>query len=323
MKLSTTELLEIYETTRRGIEKTPLIFSENLSKASGGKVYLKLENLQTTHSFKARGAYFKLSKLTPAQKKKGVMAISAGNHGKAVAYFGKQLGIPVTVVMPITSSKVKADACKEYGAAIHFFGDHLSESFAFGYDLAQKMDVTVIHPYDDEDIIRGQSTIITEMTDQIKTPPDTIIVPVGGGGLSSGICLSAAAFWKETKVVGVQSMFAPEMAELLFAHKSPKNKTYLRTIAEGIAVKTPGKITQAILKKYLSHIYVLDEEYISQAVYHAMMEEKLVLEGAGAAGLAAFLMHTGDFKGKTVVIILCGGNVDGQFLNGLFTQTVA
>ncbi len=323
MKLSKSELIEIYKKTKEGILKTPLILSETLSESSGGKVFLKLENLQRTNSFKARGAFYKLSVMTGQEKQKGVMAISAGNHGKAVAYFGKKLGVPVTVVMPITSPRVKAEACRAYGAEIHFFGDHLSESFAFGYDMARDLGIPVIHPYDDEDIIRGQSTIVTEMFEQMDEVPDIVLVPVGGGGLSSGVCLASQEFWKGTKIFGVQSMFAPEMAELLFNYQRLENKVYMRTIAEGIAVKTPGEVTGRILKEYLSGIYVLDEEYISQAVYFAMMQEKLILEGAGAAGLAAFLRNPSDFKGKTVVILLCGGNVDGHFLNGLFTQTVA
>ena len=309
------ELNEIYAYVKNGVCVTPLVYSESLSKLNYGKVYLKLENLQLTHSFKARGAFYKLSTLKDPQKERGILAASAGNHGKAVAYFAQKFGIPSTIVMPVSTPQIKIDACLSYGAEIHLYGNHLAESFLFGNDFAEKNNLTLIHPYDDEDIIRGQSTVGVELMRQVEDIPDKIIVPVGGGGLASGICLAFNTLSPKTQIIGVQSAYAPEMANILgYQTNLAKPK---KTIAEGIGVKAPGILTREILKNGLSHMYVMEEQKIAESIVYAALFEKIIVEGAGAAGLAAFLNNLHDFTEQRVVIMICGGNIDPLVLSKL------
>lgn len=293
--------------------RTPLIYSEVLSELIRGEVWLKLENTQLTHSFKVRGAYIKLYALGEEQRLRGVMAVSAGNHAKAVAYHCKKLGIPATVVMPTTSPQNKILYCQEMGARVIFYGNHLAESFPKGEEIAQKEGLAMIHPYDDEDVMAGQGTIGLEFVEDCKIPLDSLIIPVGGGGLASGVGTAIHHHWPQCDLYGVQSEFAPNMAMELFDYIPEKNDVD-GSIAEGIAVKRPGKLTKPILKALLKNIFVVKERTIARAMHELLMYEKQVVEGAGAAGVAALLTSPEIFYGKRVGVVLCGGNVDAEIV---------
>ncbi len=294
-------------------EVTPLVLSPSLSSLIEGKVFLKYEHTQITHSFKARGAYIKLISLSESERKKGVVAISAGNHAKAVSYHCKKLHIPVTVVMPHETPANKVKACEDLGAQIIFHGAHLAESFEKGEEIARKKGMTIIHPYDDPLIIAGQGTVGIELIEQHRTPLDAVVIPIGGGGLAAGIGRVLSARWPLCDIYGVQSEFAPEMAELLFHYRTTAPRPS-KTIAEGIAVKKPGVYTQEILKDVLSDIFVVTEESIKKAIHYLLIHEKQVTEGAGASGVAALLANIHAFKGKNIAIILCGSNIDAAFI---------
>ncbi len=290
---------------------TPLVYSLALSQLIDGKVFLKLENTQITHSFKARGGFIKLMSLSNDERKKGVVAVSAGNHAKAVAYHCHNMGIPMIAVMPHGTPKNKVSACEALGAQVVAHGAHLAESFEKGEEICLKKGMTLIHPYDDRAIVAGQGTIGVELIEQHRQPFDAVIIPVGGGGLAAGIGRVLSARWPLCEVYGVQSEFAPEMAEKLFHYRSNAEKP-TTTLAEGIAVKKPSDYTAGILKHVLSDIFVVTEKSIFQAVRHMIFEEKQVVEGAGAAGVAALMENPHAFRKKNVGIIVCGGNIDAQ-----------
>ncbi|MBX9977428.1 MAG: threonine/serine dehydratase [Alphaproteobacteria bacterium] len=297
---------------------TPLMHSPSLSTMIEGNVFLKLENTQITHSFKARGAYIKLRSLSDEDKKRGVVAVSAGNHAKAVAYHCKSMGISAIVVMPNGTPSNKIKACEALGVQIVFHGRHLAEAFVKGEEIAKKKNMTLIHPYEDPLIVAGQGTIGIELVEQHRKPLDAVIIPVGGGGLAAGIGRVLSARWPLCEIYGVQSEFAPEMAEKLFLYRSSTAKPDI-TIAEGIAVKKPGVYTSDLLNDVLLDIFVVPERGIKQAIVHLLIHDKQVVEGAGAAGVAALMENKHVFYKKNVGIILCGGNVDNSLLVTLLT----
>lgn len=304
------------KTLESTIITTPLVRSPFLSEMIKGNVYLKYEHMQITHSFKARGALLKLSSLTQDEKKRGVVTVSAGNHGKATAYFSATMGIPAVIVMPLGTPLNKVDSCSSYGAQVVLHGYTFEEAFVHGEKLSSDLNMTLLHPYEDPVVITGQGTVGIELVEQYKPFLDAVIIPIGGGGLAAGVSRVLGARWPMCDTFGVQSTFAPLMATSLFCYRSNAEPPK-QTIAEGIAIKTPGKLTQHLLKDALGDIFVVEESAIEKAVKHLLLEEKQVVEGAGAAGVAALLENKHAFMNKNVGIILCGGNIDAERLQAI------
>lgn len=284
--------------------------SETLSSILSCEIFLKFENLQFTSSFKERGALNKLLQLNEDQKQAGVIAMSAGNHAKAVAYHGQRLGIPTTIVMPKNTPNVKVEDTKNFDANVILEGSSLDESAKHAHDLADNEGLTFIHPYDDEEIMAGQGTIALEL---LSANPDleSIVVPIGGGGLISGIAIAAKALKPDIKIIGVEVAGYPSVNNALNNEETPCGGT---TIAEGIAVKQPGELTLAIIKELVDDIIVVTEEAIEDAIDLLLTIEKTVTEGAGAASLAAVMSQTETFKGQQTAVLLCGANIDSRIL---------
>ncbi len=302
-------LEDIRETATRiskRIERTPCAHSKTLSMITGAHVFLKFENQQFTASFKERGALAKLLSLTEAERSKGVIAASAGNHAQGVAYHAQRLGIPTTIVMPRFTPNVKVENTRHFGARILLEGDVFDEAQTFAIDYARENNLTFIPPYDDEQIIKGQGTIALEMLEDYPDL-DVLIISIGGGGLISGNAIAAKSLKPGLQVYGVQAARFPSMARAIEG-KSIQCGTH--TIAEGIAVKRPGKLTLPIIKEYVDDIFLVEEEEIERAVLLLLEVEKTVVEGAGAAGLAALIQQRSLFEGKNVGLILSGGNID-------------
>jgi len=283
------------------IHKTPLIHSTSLSSLSGAEVYLKLENLQKTGSFKVRGAFNKLSRVSGDR----VIAVSMGNHAQAVAFAAQKLGKRSRIVMPLTAPIVKEEATKGYGAEVNLVGDRFSE--ALEYALTQK-EYTFIHPFDDDLVIAGQGTIGLEILEDLNDV-DALFVPVGGGGLIAGIAAAVKSFSPKTEVVGVQAESAPAAA-LSFTDKKIMERVPLPTIADGIAINRPGEKTLELILRHVDAIALTTEDRIAMSVLLLLERTKLVVEGAGAVTLAAFMEMKERFKDKRVVLVLSGGNID-------------
>lgn len=293
--------------------------SRTLSGMLGCEVWLKFENLQFTASFKERGALNKLSSLGPTQRASGVIAMSAGNHAQGVAYHAKRLGIAATIVMPEGTPMVKIENTKGHGARVIVEGATLEDSARFAHAEAAAKGLTFIHPYDDALIIAGQGTIALEM---LRAVPDLdcLVVPVGGGGLISGIAIAAKALKPSIRVVGVQAELVPAMYNKI---KGSNLAMRSDTLAEGIAVKAPGALTEQIVRAYVDDIVLVSEADIEHALSLLINIEKTVVEGAGAAGLAAVVAGKEQFKGMKVGLVLCGGNIDTRLLASVLTRELA
>ena len=292
------------------VERTPLVHSRTLSNLTGAEVYLKLENLQFTASFKERGALNKLLSLSAAERKRGVIAMSAGNHAQAVAYHAARLGIPASIVMPRGSPNTKIRNTRVHGATVLLEGDNLFEAGKHARALAARDDLVFVHPYEDPLIIAGQGTIGLEMLED-RPDLEVIVVPVGGGGLISGIATSAKSINPKIAVYGVESANYPSMHQRL---KGVPVECGGDTIAEGIAVKDVGNIAFSIIQKLVAEVLVVAEETIERAVVALIEIEKTVAEGAGGAALAALLEHPARFAGKRVGLPVSGGNIDSRVL---------
>jgi len=298
------------------IVATPLNKSITLSKLTGAEVYLKFENLQFTASFKERGALNKLINLSAAQKKKGVIAASAGNHAQGVAYHGNRLDIPTTIVMPINTPFVKVSQTKDHGAHVVLFGDRFDDTAKQADKLAIEQALTLVHPFDDDFVIAGQGTIGLEILEACPDI-DIILVPVGGGGLISGIAIAAKQINPDIKIIGVQAERFPSL------YRAVHNEDYMAkgsTLAEGIAVKNIGEKTYKICKDLVDDILLVSEDSLEKAVCMLMTIEKTVPEGAGAAPLAALNSYPDIFKGKKVAMIVSGGNIDPRLLASLLMR---
>jgi len=298
------------ETTARKISpylvRTPCAHSKTLSDITGAHVILKFENHQFTASFKERGALAKLLSLTEPEREKGVIAASAGNHAQAVAYHAQRLGIPATIVMPRFTPNVKVENTRRFGARVILEGKIFDEAQTYAITYAKENRLIFIPPYDDEKVISGQGTIALEM---LETYPDleALIISIGGGGLISGNAIAAKGLKKEIAIFGVQSARFPSMAQTI---QGKPLQCGSQTIAEGIAVKHPGKLTLPIVRTHVDDIFLVEEHEIEAAVLLLLEVEKTVVEGAGAAGLAALIQQRSRFKGKKVGLILSGGNID-------------
>jgi threonine dehydratase len=292
------------------VENTPCLHSRTLSQITGAEVYLKFENLQFTASFKERGALSKLSTLTPAQRERGVIAVSAGNHAQGVAYHAQRLGIPAVIVMPRFTPTVKIERTRGFAAEVVLSGDTFDDAKAEAARLAAARSLVMVHPYDDADVIAGQGTVALEMLAQ-QPDIDCLCVAIGGGGLISGVATVARALKPQIEIVGVQTDQFPSMYA---AFKGVQMPSANATLAEGIAVKQPGDLTVEIVKRLVDDIVLVAEGDIEQAIVMLLEIEKTVVEGAGGTGLAAMLRHPARFSGRKVGLILCGGNIDPMVL---------
>jgi threonine dehydratase len=301
------------------IVETDCNFSRTLSELLGCTVWLKFENLQFTASFKERGALNRLSTLTAREKQRGVIAMSAGNHAQGVAYHASRLSIPATIVMPVNTPTVKVVNTRHLGASVILTGETVEEAARFAHRHGRKHDLTFVHPYDDPMVIAGQGTIALEM---LGAAPqiDTLIVPIGGGGLISGIGVAAKALQPSLRLIGVQAALYPSMYNVI---KGTDLAMRGDTLAEGIAVKAPGRITQGMVRELVDDIVLVGEPELERAVSLLINIEKTVVEGAGAAGLAAALKERGKLAGRTLGLVLCGGNIDARLLASVLTRQLA
>lgn len=304
------------ERIRPAIINTRFEKSLTLSSILGAEIWLKFENLQFTSSFKERGAVNKLSQLNDEEKRRGVIAMSAGNHAKAVAYHAQRLGIPATIVMPRNTPNVKVEDTRNFAATVILEGMSLDESFAHAKTLADQNDLCFVHPYDDEEIISGQGTVALEML-EANPELEILVVPIGGGGLISGIAVAAKAIKPSIKIVGVE----------VSGYASAYNKLYKKsealggsTIAEGIAVKVPGDLTMRIIENHVDQIVLVNEEAIEEAINQLLTIEKTVAEGAGAAALAAVASHPDLFSDAKTGVLLCGANIDSRILASILMR---
>ena len=302
---------------RGRVRRTPLAPSRWLSEMTGANVSLKLENRQLTGSFKDRGAFNRLAHLSASERDGGVIAVSAGNHAQAVAFGARELNIPATIVMPATTPFFKVRRTEDFGATIVLHGDSLSEAAARAEALQNERGLTFIHPYDDALIIAGQGTVGLEIVEDAPAL-DAIVVPVGGGGLISGILVAVRALSPKTQVIGVETEVYPSLAQLLSDHApAPIGR---ETIAEGIAVKTIGDLPLAIAREMLDDVQTVSERDIERAIHHYLECEKLVVEGAGAASLALLLAQPDRFAEKSVALVVSGGNIDTGLLASIIAR---
>ena len=295
---------------------TPCVESRTLSDITGAQVFLKFENLQYTASFKERGACNKLAQLTPAEHQRGVVAMSAGNHAQGVAYHAQRLGVRATIVMPRFTPGVKIERTRGFGANVVLLGDTLDESRAHALMLAAEQGLVFVHPYDDDAIVAGQGTIGLEMLAAVPDL-DALVIAVGGGGLIAGIAVAAKSIKPAINIVGVQTSRFPSMVNAI---KGTQHRQGSSTIADGIAVGTPGVIATAIIQERVSDMVLVDEGDIEQAIVMLLEIEKTLVEGAGAAGLAALLKYPERFAGKKVGLVLCGGNIDPLLLASIIER---
>jgi len=296
--------------------RTPMLVSRTLSELIGTEVWLKFENLQFTAAYKERGALNKLLQLSPEKRSRGVIAASAGNHAQAVAYHGKRLGIPVTIVMPESTPTIKVSQTEGHGARVVLHGAMFDDAYAKALEIEAQDGMVFVHPFDDRDIIAGAGTLGLEMLDDAPDL-DTIVVPIGGGGLMSGIAIATRALKPDIELIGVEAELYPSMKCALENCDLPLGGD---TLAEGIAVKEPGKLTSRILKDLVDEVLLVPERDIERAVAMLAGIEKTVVEGAGAAGLAALLGNKQRFAGKKVATILCGGNIDTHLLANVLVR---
>jgi threonine dehydratase len=308
------------EAARRTISghvlRTPLLPAPPLSALTGAEVFVKYENLQVTNAFKERGACVKLAALSPEERRRGVIAMSAGNHAQAVAYHARRLAIPATIVMPVMTPFVKVKATEALGAAVVLHGETLTEAQARAEAIAKDRDLVWVHPYDDPHIIAGQGTIALEMLEEAPGL-DVLIVPVGGGGLIAGCAIAARAKKPSIEIVGVESALYPSMWNATHQGHRPCGGA---TLAEGIAVANAGKLTLPVIRELVSGIILVDEALIERAINAFLTLQKVMAEGAGAAGLAAMLAEPKRFTGRKVGLILCGGNIDPRILASIMVR---
>lgn len=296
--------------------RTPCLRSQTLSEITGAEVWLKFENFQYTAAFKERGALNRLSLLDEAERRRGVIAMSAGNHAQGVAYHARRLGIPAVIVMPAFTPIVKVENTRRLGARVELVGDSVEEAAAHARELARLHDYVLVHPYDDPAVIAGQGTIAAEMLDAVPEL-EMLVVPIGGGGLIAGIATASAAIQPSCRVIGVQAaLYASVYARLHGLAEVPGGPT----LAEGIAVKEPGRLTLPIIAELVPDIVLVQESALETAVLMLLEIEKTVVEGAGAAGLAALLTAPAMFRGQKVGLILCGGNIDSRLLSAVILR---
>ncbi|MHA6722780.1 threonine ammonia-lyase [Sphingomonas sp. RS2018] len=301
------------------VVRTPTLHSKTLSALTGANVWIKFENLQFTAAYKERGALNTLLQLDDVARAKGVIAASAGNHAQGLAYHGNRLGVPVTIVMPRLTPTVKVMQTEGHGATVILHGETFDAAYEHARQLEAEQDLTFVHPFDDPRIMAGQGTVALEMLEDVPEI-DTLVVPIGGGGLISGMATVARAQSREIRIVGVQAELYPSMYNRV-------RGTHLEcggdTLAEGIAVKQPGGLTATVVEALVDDIVLVGERRLEEAVSLLLQIEKTVAEGAGAAGLAALLAFRDRFQGRTVGIVICGGNIDTRLLANVLLRDLA
>jgi threonine dehydratase len=296
--------------------RTPMLPAPKLSALTGAEVYVKYENLQVTNSFKERGAFNKLASLEAAARRRGVIAMSAGNHAQAVAYHAARLGIPTTIVMPVTTPFVKIEATASCGAEVVLEGETVAEAERRAEVIARERDLVFIHPYDDPLVIAGQGTIALEMLEDAPDL-DMLVIPIGGGGLIAGNAVAARAQKPSIAIIGAEAALYPSFWNAVRNDNRPLGGA---TLAEGIAVTNVGKLALPIVRKLVADIVLVDEAAIERAVNAYLTLQKTMAEGAGAAGLAAMLAKPAPFRGRKVGLILCGGNIDPRILASVMVR---
>jgi threonine dehydratase len=301
------------------IVATPTLYSQTLSAITGANIYLKFENLQFTAAYKERGALNALLQLSPEALKRGVIAASAGNHAQGLSYHGTRLGAPVTIVMPKTTPTVKVMQTEAVGGKVVLEGEKFDDAYKHARLLEKELGLTFVHPFDDPHVAAGQGTVALEMLDAIPEL-DTLVVPIGGGGLLLGRGTAARALKPDIGLIGVQAELYPSMYALLNGKQLPCEGD---TLAEGIAVKVPGEFTSQVIRGLVDEIVLVSEPQLETAVSLLLQIEKTVVEGAGAAGLAAIMARPDLFKGKNVGVVLCGGNIDTRLLANVLLRDLA
>jgi len=318
VSLTLSDILAARERLRDSIYYTPCPHSQMLTALTGQQIYLKLENLQMTGSFKERGALNRIAVLTPQQASRGVIAASAGNHAQGVAYHATKRAIRSLIVMPLTTPLVKVTATREFGAEVLLHGANYDEAFAEAMRLCDEQGLTFIHPFDDTDVMAGQGTIGLELLEQVPQL-DAVVVPIGGGGLIGGIACAIKESRPSIRIVGVQTARLPSMAVAVEAHE-PITIEPATTIADGIAVRRAGKLTLPVVEKYVDEIVTVDEDEIASAILMLLEREKTLAEGAGAAALAALLQHRTSLEAAHVAVLVCGGNIDVTLLSRIIER---
>jgi threonine dehydratase len=316
MSVTLSDIEAARRTIAGSVLRTPMLPAPKLSALTGAEVTVKYENLQVTNSFKERGALNKLSSLGPAERGRGVIAMSAGNHAQAVAYHAARLGIPATIVMPVTTPFVKVEATQAHGAEVVLDGESIADAQLRAEAIAHERGLTWVHPYDDVLVIAGQGTIALEM---LEEAPDleTLVIPIGGGGLISGNAIAARAINPSIEVIGAEAALYPSFWNALRGENRPLGGP---TLAEGIAVKNVGVLTLPIVRELVSDIVLVGEAHLEWAVNAYLTLQKTMAEGAGAAGLAAMLVRPERFRGRKVGLILCGGNIDPRILASVMVR---
>jgi len=308
-----------HDRIRDAIVRTPTLISRTLSEMTGATVYLKFENLQFTAAYKERGALNTLLQLSPEARAKGVIAASAGNHAQGLAYHANRLGIPATIVMPRNTPTVKVTQTEGHRAKVVLEGETFDAAYAHARVLEAECGYTFVHPFDDPRVIAGQGTVAVEMLEDVPGI-DTLLVPIGGGGLISGTAVVARAADHPIEIIGVEAELFPSMYNRIRGTTMPCAGD---TLAEGIAVKEPGAITSGMVAQLVDDIVLVGERNLEESVSLLLQIEKTVVEGAGAAGLAALMAYPERFKGRTVGIILCGGNIDTRLLANVLLRDLA
>ena len=308
------KIIQAKRTISKFIDKTPFAFSQTLSDLSGAKIWLKEENLQRTGAYKIRGAYNKIANLSEIEKANGVVAASAGNHAQGVAISAREFGIKAIIIMPESTPLLKVQGTKSLGAEVILKGDNFDEAYAYATNYAKEQEMSFIHPFNDEFVMAGQGTVGLEMLDEIADL-DTIIAPVGGGGLISGVASCVKQVNPNIRVIGVGSKGAPAMYNSFLAKKS-MNSNSVRTIADGIAVRDASEITLANIIECVDELVQVDDEEIANAILLLLERQKIIVEGAGAVGVASLMYNKFSYKpNEKIGIVLSGGNIDVQMLS--------
>ncbi|MGZ3172581.1 MAG: threonine ammonia-lyase [Croceibacterium sp.] len=301
------------------VVRTPTAYSKTLSRITGAEIWLKFENHQFTAAYKERGALNALLLMDETQRKRGVIAASAGNHSQGLSYHGTRLGVPVTIVMPKTTPMVKVMQTEQVGGKVLLEGETYDDAYAIARSMEKQLGLTFVHPFDDPDVAAGQGTVALEMLEDAPEL-ETLVVPIGGGGLISGMATVAKALNPKIEVIGVQAQLYPSMYDKIKGEHLPCGGD---TLAEGIAVKEPGEFTSRIIERLVDDIVLVSEADLETAVSLLLQIEKTVVEGAGAAGLAAVMAYKERFAGKKVGLVLCGGNIDTRLLANVLLRDLA
>jgi threonine dehydratase len=318
-QLTLSHVQAAHQRIKDAIVNTPTLHSKTLSDLTGANIYLKFENLQFTAAYKERGALNALLLLSEEARSRGVIAASAGNHAQGLSYHGTRLGVPVTIVMPVPTPTVKVMQTESVGGKVVLHGESFDDAYKYARQLEGERGLTFVHPFDDPNVAAGQGTVALEMMEAIPDI-DMIVVPIGGGGLLSGMATAARGLKPDIGVIGVEAELYPSM----YAHINGKQMPCEGdTLAEGIAVKTPGEFTSKVVKKLVDEILLVSEAQLESAVSLLLQIEKTVVEGAGAAGLAAIMAHKEKFAGKNVGVVLCGGNIDTRLLANVLLRDLA